>query len=82
MYRQVSPKLDWLMTTLQAIRDQHEKAIVFLDRKDIQRLVQAYIREQFGFSPQIIARRQPEPPHRTADRNASTDSNPPRGSAS
>jgi hypothetical protein len=53
-YRRVSPKLDWLMTTLQAIRDQHEKAIVFLDRKDIQRLVQAYIREQFGFSPQII----------------------------
>lgn len=25
-----------------------------MDRKDIPRLVQAYIREQFGFSPQII----------------------------
>jgi hypothetical protein len=53
-YRRLAPKLDWLLATLESIRDQGEKAIIFLDRKDIQRLVQAYVREHFGFAPDII----------------------------
>jgi hypothetical protein len=53
-YRRVAPKLDWLLTTLESIRLRGEKAIVFLDRKDIQRLVQAYVREHFGFAAEII----------------------------
>jgi hypothetical protein len=53
-YRQTSPKLDWLIATLESIRAKGEKAIVFIDRRDIQRLVQAYVREAFGFAPEII----------------------------
>jgi SNF2 family DNA or RNA helicase len=53
-YRPHAPKLDWLLTNLDRIRDLDEKAIVFVDRRDIQRLVQAYIREAFGFVAEII----------------------------
>jgi hypothetical protein len=53
-YRAIAPKLDWLLTTLEEIRQLDEKAIIFLDRKDIQRLVQAYVRDHFGFAPEII----------------------------
>ena len=53
-YRRLAPKLDWLITTLEDIERRDEKAIVFMDRKDIQRLVQHYVRERFGFAPEII----------------------------
>jgi SNF2 family DNA or RNA helicase len=53
-YRQLAPKLDWLIATLEDIQAEGQKAIVFMDRKDIQRLVQHYVLERFGFAPEII----------------------------
>jgi hypothetical protein len=53
-YRQIAPKLDWLITTLEQIHGADEKAIIFVDRKDIQRLLQSYIAQHFGFAPEIV----------------------------
>jgi SNF2 family DNA or RNA helicase len=49
-----SPKLAWLLGRLDRIKAQGEKAIVFTDYRDLQRLVQRAIEHQFGFRPQII----------------------------
>jgi SNF2 family DNA or RNA helicase len=46
--------MDWLIRTLDSIRERDEKALVFLDRRDVQRLVQHYVREHFGVAPAII----------------------------
>lgn len=51
---QASPKLAWLMTTLDSIQRRGEKAIVFTELRDIQRVVQHYIGEHFGVRPVII----------------------------
>ena len=53
-YRRRAPKMDWLIRTLDSIRERDEKALVFLDRRDVQRLVQHYVREHFGVAPAII----------------------------
>lgn len=53
-YRAKSPKMHWLLDQLHAIRTQGEKAIVFCEFRDIQRLLQHYIREVFDLSPVII----------------------------
>lgn len=53
-YREASPKLDWLLTQLIDIKNKDQKAIVFCEFKNIQRLLQHYIREQFGFDADII----------------------------
>ena len=53
-YRVRSPKLDWLLDTLQAIKGKGEKAIVFCEFREIQRLLRHYIEEAFGFAPDII----------------------------
>ncbi|MEW6219852.1 MAG: SNF2-related protein [Thermodesulfobacteriota bacterium] len=49
-----SPKLDWLLRELEAIRQRQEKAIVFTEFRDLQRALQHRIRERFGFSPAIV----------------------------
>lgn len=49
-----SPKLAWLMTTLDSIKCRDEKAIVFTELRDIQRVVQHYIGEHFGVRPVIV----------------------------
>ncbi|MDR3089162.1 MAG: restriction endonuclease [Desulfobulbaceae bacterium] len=53
-YREKAPKLDWLLRQLTAIRSQEEKAIIFCEFKEIQRLLQHYIHESFGLRPPII----------------------------
>jgi hypothetical protein len=53
-YRTQSPKMHWLMGCLESIRRKNEKAIVFCEFRDIQRLLQHYIHEVFEFSPAII----------------------------
>lgn len=53
-YRTRSPKLDWLIETLEVIREREEKVIVFCEFKAIQRLIQHYVREAFGISVDII----------------------------
>ncbi|MBU1665452.1 MAG: restriction endonuclease [Gammaproteobacteria bacterium] len=49
-----SPKLAWLMTTLDNIMGRDEKAIVFTELRDIQRVLQHYIGEHLGVRPVIV----------------------------
>lgn len=49
-----SPKLAWLLDRLAQIQRQGEKAIVFTDYRDLQRLLQRAMADRFGFRPQII----------------------------
>jgi SNF2 family DNA or RNA helicase len=51
---QASPKLAWLMRKLTDISRDGEKAIVFSEFREVQRLLQRAIQQQFGFRPQII----------------------------
>lgn len=51
---EASPKLAWLMTTLDSIKGRDEKAIVFTELRDIQRVLQHYIGEHFGVRPVIV----------------------------
>lgn len=56
-YRKASPKLDWLIDTLSAIKemgDGGEKAIIFCEFRSIQRLLQHYIKEALGYEADII----------------------------
>ena len=53
-YRQKAPKLDWLMEQLSQIQQQGEKAIVFCEFRDIQRLLQHYINVVFKYKADII----------------------------
>lgn len=49
-----SPKLGWLLNTLESIRQRHEKVIIFTELRDIQRVLQHYIGERFGTRPVIV----------------------------
>ncbi|MDP2835163.1 MAG: DEAD/DEAH box helicase, partial [Pseudomonadota bacterium] len=51
---EASPKLAWLMATLDSIKRRDEKAIVFTELRDIQRVLQHYIGEHFGVRPVIV----------------------------
>ena len=46
--------MDWLLVRLEAIRGAQEKALIFAEHRDIQRLLQYYIAAHFGFRPDII----------------------------
>ena len=49
-----SPKLAWLMAALKCIESSGEKAIVFTELREIQRVLQHYIGEHFGKRPAIV----------------------------
>ncbi|OYY94441.1 MAG: helicase SNF2 [Hydrogenophilales bacterium 28-61-23] len=53
-YRAKAPKLDWLLGQLHRIRDKDEKAIVFCEFRNIQRLLQHYIEQTFEVRADII----------------------------
>jgi hypothetical protein len=53
-YRQAAPKLNWLLAQLRRIEAKGEKAIIFCEFRNIQRLLQNYIAEVFGFEADII----------------------------
>lgn len=53
-YRAKTPKLDWLLRVLKEIQARGEKALVFCEFKDIQRLLRYYIQEELGFTAEII----------------------------
>jgi len=54
VYREKSPKLDWLLDRLKQIRADGEKAIIFCEFRNIQRLLQYYIEQEFKIRPDII----------------------------
>jgi hypothetical protein len=53
-YRDKAPKLDWLLGQLQVIKGKSEKAIVFCEFREIQRLLQHYIEGNLGIRADII----------------------------
>jgi hypothetical protein len=57
-YRERAPKLDWLINTLHSIRANDDtggnKAIVFCEFREMQRMLRHYIEMEFGFAPDII----------------------------
>ena len=53
-YREKAPKIDWLLGQLEKIKVREEKAIVFCEFRNIQRLLQHYIEEVFAFRADII----------------------------
>lgn len=53
-YRDKAPKLDWLLDQLQVIKGKSEKAIVFCEFREIQRLLQHYIEGSLGIRSDII----------------------------
>lgn len=53
-YRTKAPKLDWLIDELRQIERREEKAILFCEFRDIQRLLQHYISDAFDYRPDII----------------------------
>lgn len=53
-YREKAPKLDWLLTRLKTIKKAEEKAIVFCEFREIQRLLQYYIEVELEYKPDII----------------------------
>jgi hypothetical protein len=53
-YRLKAPKLDWLLKRLGVIKAQGEKVIVFCEFRHIQRLLQHYIKEVYGYRADII----------------------------
>ncbi|WP_202114581.1 DEAD/DEAH box helicase [Massilia cellulosiltytica] len=50
----VSPKLRWTLNTLKGIQARGEKAIIFTELRDIQRVLQFAILDAFGFTATII----------------------------
>ncbi len=53
-YRSKAPKLDWLLDQLRTIKARDEKAIIFCEFREIQRLLHHYIREAIGFNAEIV----------------------------
>jgi hypothetical protein len=53
-YRQKAPKMDWLIRTLHDIRPREEKVLIFAEHRDVQRLLQHYIKLEFGTKPEIV----------------------------
>ena len=53
-YREKAPKLNWLLGQLSKIKSSGEKAIVFCEFRNIQRLLQHYIEEAFEYKADII----------------------------
>lgn len=51
---QHSPKLQWLLRQLEKIKEDQEKAIVFTEYREIQRLLQRTIVERFGGDVSIV----------------------------
>ena len=53
-YRKRAPKLHWLIDELIRIKECQEKVIVFCEFRGVQRLLRHYIKEAFGFEPDVI----------------------------
>jgi SNF2 family DNA or RNA helicase len=46
--------MQWLADTLRGIRGKGEKALVFAEDREVQRLLQHYIHAEFGFSARVV----------------------------
>ena len=53
-YRRAAPKFDWLVNELEGVRDRGEKAIVFVEARDVQRQLKIQLDRHFGLAIEII----------------------------
>jgi len=53
-YQNRAPKLGWLLGTLREIQAAGEKAIIFCEFREIQRMLRHYVEQVFGFAPDIV----------------------------
>lgn len=53
-YQDGAPKLAWLLATLRDIQRAGEKAIIFCEFREIQRVLRHYIEQEFRFAPDVI----------------------------
>jgi Holliday junction resolvase len=53
-YRRKAPKMDWLLNTLGDIRRAREKALIFAEHRDVQRMLRHYIDSHFGYRCDIV----------------------------
>lgn len=53
-HRRHSPKIDWLLHQLEEVRKRGERAIVFTEFRDLQRLLQRAIGQHFGIAVTVI----------------------------
>ena len=53
-YRKRSPKFNWLVGQLEEVERRNEKAIVFLEARDIQRQLKLYLDPHFGLDITIV----------------------------
>lgn len=65
-YQKRSPKMAWLIETLTEIKMKDEKVIIFVEVRELQRLLQHYIFQAFGLRPAIV---NGDTPTATASRN-------------
>ena len=72
-YSQKSPKMMWLISCLESIKKRQEKAIVFIEFKDLQRVVQQYIFERLGYRPKIVNGDTSVSQHRSDNRRSIID---------
>jgi SNF2 family DNA or RNA helicase len=68
-----SPKLAWLLDRLSVIRTKGEKAIVFTEYRDLQRLIQRAVVHRFDFRPEIVNGGTSVDPRHDASRQALID---------
>ena len=54
-YQTRAPKLAWLLATLANIQAKEEKALIFCEFREIQRMLRHYIEDVFGFTLEDIA---------------------------
>jgi hypothetical protein len=52
--RERAPKLNWLIGQLEEVRTKGEKAIIFCEFREMQRMLRHYVEGVFGFAPDII----------------------------
>ncbi len=53
-YRRKAPKMDWLLNTLDDIRQAREKALIFAEHRDVQRMLRHYIESHTGYRCDIV----------------------------
>jgi len=68
-----SPKLAWLLDQLELIRQNGEKAIIFTEYRDIQRLLQRAVANRFQIRPAVINGSTSVDPNAEASRQAIID---------
>lgn len=72
-YREIAPKMDWVIQQLKKIQGQDEKVIIFCEFRDIQRLLRHYIGDTFDVRVDIVNGSTTSDPSADGNRQARID---------